>query len=56
VIASGKVDPDGGGQLVYSLSHSPAKNPGCWPIKTVCATFDGGIPYGKAFTPAPPSG
>jgi len=55
VVASGQTDPDGGGSLVYSLSHSPSSHPGLWPITTITATFaDDPVTYAKVVAPAAP--
>jgi hypothetical protein len=54
-IASGQADPDGGGPLVYSLSHNPSSHPGLWPITTITATFaDDAVTYAKVVAPAAP--
>ena len=56
-IASGQTDSGGGGPLVYSLSHSPAPNPGLWSVTEIAGTFTGGssVTHAKAFTPTLPS-
>lgn len=56
-IASGRTDSGGGGPLVYSLSHSPAPNPGLWSVTEIAGTFTSGslVTYAKAFTPRLPA-